>query len=194
MEGISKHLRLRATAVAALLAAGLVLTVMSGSASASRCPNFLICTKKISVGVRNSSKIAIQVQWCANGHVSDAYQFGTDYNPCSVVTENYVIQPGGRHIFFNANPAGLIIQPAYPGGLTRSRALEKILYFYVDNPDVGLPFFRAQGEKIALSEGEERFHTTDTVDVGFKRFHDEDRDGESVKLMRIEIRSWPRPK
>jgi hypothetical protein len=191
MEGSSKYLRLRTSAVAALVAAGLVLTAMSGSASASRCPNVVICAKSISIGVRNSSKMPIQVEWCPNGHVSSAYQFGTNYDPCSVVTETYNVEPGGRHIFANANPAGLIIQPAYPTGKNSIGAREKILYFYVSNPYVGLPFFRAQGEKISLSAGEERFHKTDTVDVAFKRFHDEDRNGESVKLMRIEIRKWP---
>ena len=29
------------------------------------------------------------------------------------------------------------------------------------------------------------------VDFELRRYQDEDRDGESVKLMRIEIRKWP---
>ena len=57
MEGISKYLRLRTTAVAALVAAGLVLMAMSASASADRH------RQDISLGVRNSSKTPIQVQF-----------------------------------------------------------------------------------------------------------------------------------
>lgn len=186
MEGISKYSRLRITAVAALVAAGLVLMAVSASANAT-CVN-VFCAKDVSVGIRNSSKTAIMVQICPRGHVSNPGDTGA--NPCSVVTETYIIGANGqRKTIFNTNPLGIIITPYYPFGT--GPAQDKTSYFYASNPLIGLPFFRAQGHKIALKEHETVLRHVDGVHVGFHRYGDEDRDGQSVKVMRIEIRKWP---
>jgi hypothetical protein len=201
MEGLSKYLRLPTKAVIALVAAGLVLPAMAGSASASRCPNIVICVKDVSVGIVNNSKTtAIRVQICPNGHVSTRYQLGLQSDPCSAITETFVIGANGqRKTIFNTNPLGIIITPNYPFGVCETAPCpfgvppvqNKTLYFYASNPYFGKPFFRAQGFKIELSEHHEMFHKVDGVHVGFLRYGDEDRNGASVKLMRIEIRKWP---
>lgn len=174
MEGTSTYSRLRTTAVAALVAAGLVLAAMSAPANA------LTHARDISTGIRNSSQVPIKVQICPNGHVSIHYQFGTQANPCSTVTETYTVLPGDRHIVFNTNPLGIIIS-----------AKGKTLYFYAKNPIIGLPFFEANGSKVALDAPETRERTVDGVHVRFRRWVDEPRHGETVKLMSLEMVDWP---
>jgi hypothetical protein len=70
-------------------------------------------------------------------------------------------------------------------------AKDKTLYFLARNRPFERPYFRAQGHKVALSEGGAVLRDVNGVGVELRRYPDEDREGESVKLMRIEIRSWP---
>lgn len=188
MEGISKYLRLRTTAVAALVAAGLALTAMSGSASAT-CFHVFGCTKDVSLGIRNSSKATIQVEWCPGGHANNPGN--THDSPCDRVTtpQPQIVKPGERLIIFNTNPLGVIItaQRQYSGDPTQHRTL----HFYVKNPDIGLPFFRAQGHEVELREGQHVDRDVNGVKVELRRYADEDRDKQPVKLMRIEILKWP---
>jgi hypothetical protein len=185
MDGISKYLRWRNTAVGALVAAGLVLTAMSGSASATCLYGF--CTKNLSVGIRNSSKTAIKAQFCPGHHANNPGNIGA--NPCDTVTYSRVINPGENYTFSHVNPLGIIItaQRADPWDPVKL----KTLYFYVKNPDIGLPFFRAQGREVQLEEGQADVRHVNDVKVELRRYADEDRDKRSVKLMRILIQEWP---
>jgi hypothetical protein len=185
VEGISNYLRLRATAVAAFVAAGLVLTAMCASASAN------VFLKRISLGIRNSSKTAIHAQVCRNLSVSARYEEGLQQNPCVGVPPTYTIRAGDVKIISNANPVGVIITNAVPF-LTGDRKDERTLYFSASNESLRRPFFRMGGLEIPMSEGHaETWGSYHGVGLELRRYHDEDRDGESVKLMRIEIRSWP---
>lgn len=184
MEGISKYLRLRTLAVAALVAAGLVLIAMFASASAR-----IVIVKDISLGIRNSSKALIQVQVCTNLHVSSRYEDGLTPDPCGPIDHTYILRAGERTFISNANPVGVIITNYIPN--SSGPAKDKTLYFLARNRLFERPYFRAQGHKVALSEGEAVLRDVNGVGVELRRYHDEDRDGESVKLMRIEIRSWP---
>ena len=178
--------RLRITAVAALVAAGVVSTaVLTGSARSARSTCILVfCNKDVSLGIRNSSKTAIQVEICPKGHANDP---GNSLDgPCNVVTETSVVGTGDRKIVFNTTPLGVMIRPAYGGPAKNTRLL-----FYVSNPLVGQPYIRANGHKVALGEGEAVIRDVDGVEVELRRYADEDRNGDSVKLMRIEIRKWP---
>jgi hypothetical protein len=185
MEGISKYSRLRNTAVAALVAAGLVLTAMAESASATCLYGF--CTKNLSVGIRNSSKTAIEAQFCPGNHANNPGD--THANPCDTVTYTRIIKPGENYTFSHVNPLGIIInaQRADPWDPVHL----KTLYFYVKNPDIGLPYFRAQGHEVELKEGQHVDRHVNHVKVELRRYADEDRDKKPVKLMRILIQEWP---
>jgi hypothetical protein len=184
MKGITRHWRLCALAVTAAIGAGVVSAVMSGSASSARSTCILVfCNKDVSLGIRNSSKTAIKVEICPKGHANDP---GNSLDgPCNVVTETSTVWQGDRKIVFNTNPLGVMISPF------ASQAKNTRLLFYVSNPLVGLPYIRANGHKVALTEGEHVIRDVDGVEVELRRYADEDRNGDSVKIMRIEIRKWP---
>ncbi len=188
MERTSKCSRLRITALAALIAGGLVLTAMSGSASAT-CFHVFGCTKRVSLGIRNSSKATITVERCGGDHANNPGN--THDSPCDRITSPLpeAVGPGSVLIGPNRNPVGIIIkaQRQHSGDPTQHRTL----YFYVKNPDIGLPYFRAQGHEVELREGQASVLDVNGVKVELRRYHDEDRNGEPVKLMRIEILKWP---
>ncbi len=181
MEGISNYLRLRITAVAALVAAGLVLMAMSASASA--------IVRNISVGVRNSSKTPIQVHVCVNA-LSIKYEDGNTQDPCGAITHTYIIGQGDRAIIPNANPVGLIITNYNPREYWPAQR-DRTLYFSARNRLFGEPYFRAQGHKVPLSDTEAVLRHVNGVDFELRRYEDDVRDGQIVKIMRIEIRKWP---
>jgi hypothetical protein len=206
MQGISKYSRLRITAVAALVAAGLVLMAMSASASAN------VFVKRISLGIRNSSRALIEVKVCTNRNVSgplrndrgaliSAYEDGDAAQPCGTIDHLYSVPPGQRVIVPNANPVGVIISNVIPH--SSGPAQDKTLYFLARNKlfedGAGLiagelPYFQwgAWGSyKNPFDQGQAVLRDVDGVSVELRRYHDEDRHGESVKVMRIEIRHWP---
>ena len=182
MEGISKRSRFRTVAVAALVASGIVLMAMSGSTSAMSGSKRW-GPKRISLGIRNSSRTAIQAQICRTPP--------TFKNPCSGrTTQTYVIQPGHRHIVSNSESVGVVITCA-PGSCPDPDT-RKTLNFYAGNDLIFLPFFILEGdERVALNEHQAVQRTKHYVRFELRRYPDEDRDGENVKLMRIEIRHWP---
>jgi hypothetical protein len=197
VEGISKYSRLRTTAVAALVAAGLLLMAMSGSASAN--------VKRISLGIRNSSKTPIRAQICTNRHIRSGFEAGLMYeSPCDTIEGIWDIDPGQRAIIPNANPVGVIIRnirfnrhsPAHDRTLyflARSRSYE---YGKVHGtPQISYEtYFRSWTpsslEKV-FAWPQPVLRDVAGVRVELRRYHDEDRDGENVRLMRIEIRHWP---
>jgi hypothetical protein len=218
MEVVSKYSRLRITAVAAFVAAGLVLVVMSASASAH-----IGGVKNISLGIRNSSKTPIKAQVCTNLDVRgetgnnwyklSAYEDGTSDRPCGSITHTYLIDPGHAAIVPNANPVGVMISNSNPHGT--STAHDMTLYFLARNRSIQqkgdcgdcgsgeIPYFMwgVWGSyKNAFLEGQAALKHVNDINgydpnsgaaVELRRYHDEDRNGENVKLMRIEIRTWP---
>jgi hypothetical protein len=189
MEGLSKHSRLRTAAIAALVASGLVLMSMSGSTSAmSRSKRLVV--KNISLGIRNSSNTAIKVQVCRNNHATNPASTGrSNSKPCSEITETYVVGSGQRQIVPNSNPVGVIITPYCAFGSCPE--LEKTLYFYAENQFLSPPFFFTDDHRLEFSEHEVHLRWQHGVHYELRRYADEDRDGEHVKLMRIEILKWP---
>jgi hypothetical protein len=185
MEGISKRSRLRTVAVAALVASGIVLMAMSGSTSAMSGSKQWV--KRISLGIRNSSHTAIQAQICPSPHARQPH--APAEKPCSEITQTYVIQPGHVHIVSNSWDVGAIITCA-PGSCPDPDN-RKTLNFYAANDAIFLPFFVAEGERIGLRQGQFVDRTKHYVHYELGRYADEDRDGENVKLMRIEIQRWP---
>ena len=77
-----------------------------------------------------------------------------------------------------------------PTSAFRGPDATRTLYFYVKNPDIGLPYFRAQGHEVELREGQASVLDVNGVKVELRRYHDEDRSGEPVKLV-DEILKWP---
>jgi hypothetical protein len=191
VEGISKYSRLRITAVAAFVAVGLVLMAMSASASAN------LSVKRISLGIRNSSKATIEVKVCTNQHIDSRYEDGFDFaSPCGTIDHIYGIPPGQRAIVPNANPVGVIISNFYGHGpahdrtvyfLARNRAVDygRVTYhhlYFLWSAAWGLGIDYVRSPVLQDING---------VRVEFRRYYDEDRNGENVHLMRIEIRKWP---
>jgi hypothetical protein len=178
-------------AVAAVVATGVGLSAMSGAASGATCIHiFFVCTKDVSLGIRNSSKAAITVESCGPRHASNPSNVGD--RVCSAITTPLPIyvKPGHRLILPNDNPIGIIIKGIhqYPGDPSKPRTLD----FYVKNPDIGLPFVRWPGSReLDLPVGIPRIRYVDGVQVEFRRYADEDRDGQHVKLIKIEILKWP---
>jgi hypothetical protein len=169
--------------VGVVLAAG-----MSGSARSARSTCILaFCNKDVSFGIRNSSQTDIRVEICPKGHANDP---GNTYDgPCNVVTETFDLGPGQVRTIFNTNPLGVMISPAASGGGPWKNTT---LLLYVSNPLVGKPYVRAKGHKVELAEHEA--HVRDAaggVNIELRRYGDEDRNGDSVKIMRVEIRKWP---
>jgi hypothetical protein len=190
LEGISKHSRLRTTAVAAFVASGLVLMAMSASASAHE-------TKRISLGIRNSSLTPIRVDICRN---RDAREPTARVSACHQITESHVVGSGHVYIVPNSDPVGVTITrdpqcvvgfDPCPDGRT--------LYFYAQNGGFFyFPFFSTNGHQIALDEppGHQGithyYHLGDQQFIHYelRRYADEDRNGENVNLMRIMITKW----
>jgi hypothetical protein len=189
MDGISRQARVRTASFVALVAAGVVLTgVLSGPASSARATCILIfCNKDVSFGVRNSSQTPVHVEICPKGHANDP---GDTHNgPCNVVTESFSLGPGQAKTIFNTNPLGVMIRPSAPGGGPWKNTT---LLLYVSNPLVGKPYIRAQGHKVELAENEAPVRdAAGGVNIELRRYGDEDRNGDSVKIMRVEIRKWP---
>ena len=197
MEGISKYLRLRAaTLAAALVAAVAVLGAMSASASAVCIVGF--CPKDVSFEVINDSRVPLFVQICPRGHSTNPS--GLD-NPCRVITYSNVIGASGeRQTFGPFDSMGLVIKPSYPLGICErapcphglAPALNRTLNVYVQNPVIGLPFFKVQGIEVALHEGGEvEGSVPGGMYVVLQRFGDSEVNGNPVKVMRIIIRRWP---
>lgn len=181
MERISKYSRLRTTAVAAFVASGLVLMAMFASASAS--PGI----KKISLGIRNSSLTPIRVQFCRNGHAR--YPTKTNPKTCHQIEGTYVIAPGQSHAIPNSNPVGVILtSECRPGYFPCPDNRE--LNFYAGNGGFFYPFFITNNDHISLSDNQHVLGSQQMIKYELRRYADEDRDGENVKLMRIEIRQW----
>ncbi len=144
MQGISKYLRLRATAVVAFVAAGLVLMAMCASASAG----YKTGLKDISLGIRNSSKTPLQVQFCRNLLARENYEGG---DPC-LITSTRVLRAGERLIIPNGNPVGVIIRSAVPF-LTGDKP-KHALSFYARNEAFMRPYITMGPFKYPFSEGE----------------------------------------
>ena len=105
MEGISNYSRLRAVVVLALVASGLVLMAMSGSASADGRCGPPIC-KNISAGIVNDSNTAIHAFFCRRSAASAS----DPSRPCQWFQEDEFIGANGqRHTFPNTNPLGIEI-------------------------------------------------------------------------------------
>jgi hypothetical protein len=186
MEGISKRSRLRTMAVAALVASGIVLMAMSGSTSATSGSKRSVI-RKVSLGIRNSSETPIQAQICPNGHAR--HPTDNSINPCDQIMHTYVVQPGHRHIVSNSDQVGVIITCA-PGSCPDPND-RKTLNFYATNHAIFLPYFIAEGERVHLRDHQFVDRTKHYVHFELRRYPDEARDGENVKLMRIEIKRWP---
>jgi hypothetical protein len=219
MEGISKYLRLRITAVAALVAAGLVLMAMCASASA-----LVGAVLPISLGIRDSSKTPIKAEVCTTlagerGYYElSSYERHRSRGPCGEITHTYIIQPGGRAIVPNSITVGVMISNYNPHGtstahnMTLDFAARNRLQQATQTPGCGdcassgeKPYFVWGGwgdYKKVFDEGQAALvHVNDGYDpnvgvsVELRRYHDQGRDFKNrtvpAKLMRIEIRHWP---
>jgi hypothetical protein len=156
---------------------------MSASASA--------LIKNISLGIRNSSHTAIRVEICRNGDAREPRIGDSNSRPCSAITETRVVGSGQRYIVSNSNPVGVIITPrdcdlGFAGYCPDRRRLQ----FYTRNPWVGRPFFFTDNREIGLKEHQHDLGSQHAIRYELRRYADEDRDGEHVKLMRIEIQHW----
>ena len=164
MEGISRYLRLRTAMVgAALLAAALAAMTVSEPANA------LVYANDISIRVVNNSQTPISAAFCPNGHVSWDYRLGIRKgDPCNVTPfVTTIAGNGGRYPVgpwpnnphpYTANPLGVVV-----------RGNGKTLYFYASNPQIGLPFFEANGAKVELVQGELQTRHPDGATVRFHR-------------------------
>jgi hypothetical protein len=124
----------------------------------------------------NNSSHGVTASVCPLESVSVQYYFGSRRDPCTsspkIVPFTHHLGGGGWRFTYTSNPFGETISNSH-----------KTLYFYANNPSVGLPFIEVNGDKVRMVQGE---LVTRHVSGATVRLHREgDRDGH--KQMTIEI-------